>query len=141
MVKSKILATLDKTNSTRRPVPAICFNDIKTHILGPKYFLSLVFIGDRRGQTLNKKYKNKNTPTNILSFPLSNDCGEVFINLARAKREAPKFDMTYRVYVAYLFIHGCFHLKGYAHGSTMENKEKKVLNSFVINEQKHRHRS
>lgn len=76
------------TRTVRTPTPRIPFENIKNHILGPKYELSLVLIGDSLARKLNKEHKGKTNPTNILSFPLSKMEGEIFINVRRAERDA-----------------------------------------------------
>ena len=107
--------------------PALPYRQIKEDILGAHYSLSLVFVGSTRARTLNKKYRKKTYIPNVLSFPLDEARGEVYITPEIAKREAHKFDMTYREYVGYLFIHGLLHLKGHLHGDTMEKAEKYYL--------------
>ena len=104
------------------------FSRLKNTVLGRQYELSLVFIDQKRSRELNKKYRRKNKPTNVLSFPLSNKVGEIFIDLDTATKDAKKFGMSFREFVKYLFIHGLLHLKGMRHGATMETAEKKLLN-------------
>ena len=104
---------------------------IADHVLGKRYDLSVAFVGDHRARTLNKKYKKKDAPTNVLSFPLADDAGEIILNPRRATRDAKKFDHTPHEHVVYLYIHGLLHLKGHAHGSTMESEEKRLLKKFV----------
>ena len=72
-------------------------------------------------------YRGKNKPANVLSFPLSNKSGEIFIDLVTAQKDAKKFEMPFQKFVAYLFIHGLLHLKEMKHGATMEQAEKKLL--------------
>ncbi|HJL55769.1 MAG: rRNA maturation RNase YbeY [Candidatus Pacebacteria bacterium] len=108
------------------------FENMKTAVLGKNYELSLVFIGSKKSQTLNKKYRKKDKPTNILSFPLSKTTGEIFICPETAKKDAKKFNMKEREFIGYLFIHGLMHLKGLRHSSTMERAEKKVRLKFSI---------
>jgi probable rRNA maturation factor len=115
------------TNKTRGALPSVPFGHLKKKILGESYQLSLVFIGKDASRELNKKHRAKNKPTNVLSFPLSQKSGEIFITPAVVKKETMNFDMSYRKLVAFLFIHGLLHLKGMSHGSTMERAEKKWL--------------
>lgn len=63
---------------------------IKNKILGEKYDLSLVFIGEKLSKTLNKKYRNKNYQANILSFSIDRNIGEIFINISNIKKESVK---------------------------------------------------
>ncbi len=85
-----------------------------------------------RMKELNFMYRNKNEPTDILSFPLSKTEGEMYICLSEAKKEAKKFDRKPENFLAFLFIHGCVHLKGYDHGGTMERLEVKFRRKFKI---------
>lgn len=114
-------------NTTKGKLPSLPFVKIKELILGKNYDLSLVFIGEKRSSDLNKKYRNKNGATNILSFPLNKTDGEIFINLKSAKKDAPMFKKRYNEFVKILFVHGVLHLKGFKHGKDMEAKEEKFL--------------
>ena len=124
--------TFSITKKTKGGPTGLPFAHIKEAVLGKVYTLSLVFIGDKRAHTLNKRYRKKDRPANILSFPLSKDEGEILINIAQAKREARAYKKKYRTYVGSLFIHGLFHLKGYTHSSTMEKEEKKMRKRFRL---------
>ncbi len=125
MVSCVIRKTIHKRH------PSVPFVDIADNILPKKYELSVVLIGDNLGKKLNKKYKNRNYPTNVLSFPLDSDNGELFLNIRKAEREASKFNHSKNKHIIYLFIHGCLHLAGYEHGSIMEKLEQKYLKQFI----------
>jgi probable rRNA maturation factor len=99
-------------------------------VLGNKYDVSVVFCGEKLSQRLNRTYRKKNKPTNVLSFPLSKHEGEIFLNLIRIKKEAQKKGLPWAGYLSYLFIHGLLHLKGHDHGSRMEAEEKRILKLF-----------
>lgn len=125
-----MIETFSIKNKTKGRLLSLPFAKIKEEILGQKYDLSLVFIGDIRSRKLNLKYRNKNKVANILSFPLSNVDGEIFINPNKAKKDAPRFEKSYNKFVLYLFIHGCLHLKGLGHGKKMDREELKLLKKF-----------
>lgn len=105
------------TNRTRRPTPRAAFAKIAEEALGPEYELSLVFCADALSRKLNRTYRDKDYPTNVLSFPISKKAGEIFINLSKLGEFS----------VPELFVHGCFHLKGMEHGRTMEKAEQALL--------------
>ncbi len=117
----------DVKNTTKGKAPALPFERIKNAILGKSYDLSLVFVGNAISKKLNYAYRQKNKPTNILSFGLSKNEGEIFINLGLAKREAPQHNLQFEPFIKYLFIHGLLHLKGFEHGKTMEKLENRYL--------------
>jgi probable rRNA maturation factor len=123
---------LSITRKTSGVIPDVDFLNIKNYILGKQYELSLVFPNTAESIQLHKKFKSKNDPVNILSFPLSETEGEVFITLAQARTECKKWNMNYRTYLTYLFIHGCTHLRGLDHGNEMDILEKKYCNYFKI---------
>jgi len=122
--------TVSITSITKGKVPDLPFSVIKDSILGKKYELSLVFSDKKTIQKLNIQYRNMDYVPNILSFPYSKQSGEIFIHLPTAKKQAPDFEMEFREYVLFLFIHGCLHLKGMEHSSTMESKEKEILKKY-----------
>jgi len=122
----------DVTNKTKGKIPYLPFCNIKNFVVGNKYELSLVFIGDIYSQTLNRKYRHIDKPTGILSFYLNENSGEIFINLNRAKKEALRFNKNTKNFVGFLFIHSLLHLKDYSHGSIMEQEEKRLCKKFNI---------
>jgi rRNA maturation RNase YbeY len=105
---------------------------IKNHVLGQAYDLSFAFIDSKKSQELNWRYRQKDKPANVLSFPLTPNLGEILID---------KNVVTTEAEAQYLFIHGLLHLKGYAHSSKMENKEQELVKLFSIANEKHHHRS
>lgn len=119
-------------NSTIATYPKHNYAAIKEAILGKRYELSLVFIGKIRAATLNKTYRGKTYVPNVLSFPLTETAGEIFICPQVAKREAASHHLTPHNYSAYLFIHGCLHLKGMQHSDAMETAEQKHLKKFNL---------
>jgi probable rRNA maturation factor len=122
--------TFSITNTTKSKIPSVPFALIKEKVLGKKYNLSLVFIGEKKSQKLNNSYRGKNKPTNCLSFSLDKNSGEIFITPKKAKREAKLFDRNFDSFIGFLFIHSLLHLKGFDHGSTMERAEEKLQKQF-----------
>jgi probable rRNA maturation factor len=114
---------LEILNKTKGKLPRLPFASIKEKVLGKSYELSITFVGKAISQKLNREHRDKDYPTNILSFALSKNSGELVINPDTVKKGAPDFDMDYQNFLAYLLIHGMLHLKGMQHGSTMDSKE------------------
>src|ERR1700721_1757652 len=116
--------------TTRSATPALPFEKIARAILGARYELSLVICGDSLAQRMNKEYRKKTYKPNVLSFPISKTEGEIFLNAQSAKREAKKYGTPRQKRLALLFVHGCYHLKGFDHGRRMESLEQKTLKRF-----------
>jgi probable rRNA maturation factor len=118
------------TNTTKGKLPRLPFVFIKNEILGEKYELGVSFLSARKQKEINNQYRGIDKTTNILSFPLTKNSGDITFDLVKVKKDAPLFDMTYSQFLKYLFIHGCLHLKGLDHGSIMNKQEKKYLKMF-----------
>ena len=108
------------------------YADIAKTILGAKYDVSLVFVGADRAQAINQATRGKSYVPNVLSFPLIDSAGEIYICPVVAKKEASKFNLTPNGYIGYLFIHGCLHLKGLDHGEQMDKLETKYVKQFNL---------
>jgi probable rRNA maturation factor len=117
---------------TKEKVPPCPFKDIKDEVLGKKYDLNLIITSPERMKELNTIYRDKTVSTDVLSFPLSDTEGEIYISLEETRKMAPDFDRSYENFFVFLFIHGCTHLKGHDHGAIMEDIEVKIRQKFGI---------
>lgn len=111
-------------------VRGIPFKKIQKSLLGATYELSVAFLSPAKMRAVTRKTKNKDKASNVLAFPLSKTSGEILLCPDTARKEAPEFGMSERAFLAYLFIHGCLHLKGRQHGATMEREERRALARF-----------
>lgn len=127
-----MLTNFEITNKTKGKLPSLPFELMKKAVLGDKYELSLVITSSSEMLKLNKSYRNLDESTDILSFPLSKNSGEIFICPSETKKMMREFDRPYENFFAFLFIHGLVHLKGYDHGDEMEKVEIKFRKKFHI---------
>ncbi|MCX6820139.1 MAG: rRNA maturation RNAse YbeY [Candidatus Adlerbacteria bacterium] len=95
---------------------------LKNEVLGKAYDLSYAFLSMREMRAVTLRSKKVDKVSNVLSFPLSKNSGEILI----CRRAAHPFS------VGYLFIHGLFHIKGFKHGATMEKQERRILKQFGL---------
>jgi probable rRNA maturation factor len=121
LIEYQNLEILDKKGI----IPKLPFLEVKEHVLGKKYKVTLSFVESKFIQELNVKYRNKAYTPNILTFPLDETSGEIYICKKIAKSQYREFKMLYREYLLYLFIHGLLHLKG------CEHNDEKALESMV----------
>ena len=117
-------------------IPELPFLAIKEKILSKNYNLNVIFCSPLLSQKLNREYRAKDYPTNILSFPLDETQGEIYIQLQKARLDAKSHDMGYNKFIHLLFIHGCLHLLGHDHGDHMEDIEEKYLSKFYNEDHK-----
>lgn len=126
------MSTTLTLSHTTKNYPTLPYEEIAQAILGKRYHVSLTFVGATRARQLNTKTRGKTYVPNVLSFPLDEHHGEIYIAPKVASKEAPAFSMTARGYIGYLFIHGLLHLKGLDHGKTMERLEKRYCTKFKL---------
>jgi len=84
--------------------------------------LSLALVSNREIRKLNSQYRNKNEPTDVLSFSLEEDLpkgkkllGDVVISVEQAEKQAKEGMKTLEKELEVLLIHGILHLLGYDH--------------------------
>lgn len=100
---------------------------------------------DAEMKDLNKQYRQKNAPTNVLSFPAPKiagvtdiaHLGDMALGLETCVREAKEQNKTLANHVTHLSVHGALHLLGYDHmveaeAQEMEDLEREVLKSLNI---------
>jgi probable rRNA maturation factor len=104
-----------------------------------KGIVSVVFTSDAEIKKLNRKFRKKNKPTNVLSFPLGEggELGDVVLAYETIKKECTEQKKTFRAHVAHLLTHGTLHLLGHDHlndkdAEKMESLEIKILKAFKI---------
>ena len=106
------------------------FAKIKDDILGKDYELSLPLVSEKKSRELNKKWRHKDRATNVLSFSLTKNSGELILCPTVIKKELRdenrNFGKTnFDDLLGFLVIHGMLHLKGHEHSSKMDRLEKK----------------
>ena len=96
----------------------------------PRLF-TIKFTDDAEIQQLNKDFRGKDKPTNVLSFPNDSDdyLGDIAISVDTIKREAEEQDKPYEHHMLHMIIHGFLHLLGFDH---IEDDEAEEMESFEI---------
>lgn len=111
------------------------------------YELAVRLVDEAESQALNKQYRYKDSPTNVLSFPFAQmaglpadearPLGDLVICAPVVLREAAQQGKNAQDHWAHMVIHGTLHLFGYRHetddqAALMETIEKTVLQGFGI---------
>ena len=96
--------------------------------------VSITLTNDIEIHKLNKRYRNMDKPTNVLSFELGDDLllGDIYISLDTVKREADEAGISVAEHTAHMVVHGMLHLQGYDHikddeAIVMESKEISIM--------------
>jgi probable rRNA maturation factor len=108
--------------------------------------VSLVLCGDAEIQSLNRRWRGKDAPTNVLSFPAGGDTppgvprllGDVVLAYETVSREAAAQGKPLAHHVRHLIVHGVLHLLGHDHeddrreARRMESLERRILAGFRV---------
>ena len=111
--------------------------------------LTVTLTNDKSIKVLNRDYREKDKPTNVLSFPMWNNMadipngagaiplGDIIIAFETIKREAIEQEKTLADHFTHMLIHGFLHLLGYDHmneadATAMETLEIKILKKLSI---------
>jgi Predicted metal-dependent hydrolase len=92
--------------------------------------LSIVLVSDAQIKRLNKLYRNKDKPTDVLSFPIGEKVedwlilGDIVISVDTAKRQAQELGHSLEEELKRLLVHGLVHLLGYDHELGGEEEKK-----------------
>ena len=97
--------------------------------------LSVTFCDNEYIRSLNSQYRNKDSATDVLSFPIYDFeseeiavdeplmLGDIVISIERAKEQAKEIGNTFLEEVAFLVVHSMLHLLGYDHERSPEDEE------------------
>ena len=77
--------------------------------------INIIFVTDRDIKALNKKYRNVDRITDIISFLINPAVfsGDIYIAKERSRKQAGQYGHSWQAELSYLVIHGILHLFGY----------------------------
>ena len=100
--------------------------------------VTLAFVGERAIHTLNRKFRKKDRPTDVLSFPLGEKgadgkfyLGDIVIAVPVAFRQSRAKGHGLDRELRLLAIHGFLHLLGYDHSAGIEDEERKAQRLYL----------
>ena len=99
--------------------------------------VSVTFVDNDQIRRLNAKFRDKDSATDVLSFPMGENgeydlnpstgaklLGDVVLSMEKAAEQAQEYEHSFEREVCYLTVHSMLHLLGYAH---MNSEEKAVM--------------
>lgn len=96
--------------------------------------LSVVLAGDAFVRDLNARWRGKDAPTNVLSFPAAAPpmLGDIVVAYETSARESEAAGRPLADYLSHLVVHGVFHLVGHDHEDDAEADEMERLESLAL---------
>jgi probable rRNA maturation factor len=107
----------------------------------PRAELSVLLCDDARIQQLNRDFRHKDKPTDVLSFAMaegeavvgsSSMLGDVAISLPTARRQAEARGATLLDEVTMLLAHGVLHLLGFDHRTAAEDRRMRARTNALV---------
>ncbi|WHY84758.1 rRNA maturation RNase YbeY [Neobacillus novalis] len=111
--------------------------------------VSVTFVSNERIQEINREYRKKDTPTDVISFAMEElgegeieitgseiprVLGDIIISVPKTKEQAKEYGHSFLRELGFLAVHGFLHLLGYDHMSEDEEKEMFTLQKEILNE-------
>jgi probable rRNA maturation factor len=103
--------------------------------------VTIVLTNDSAMRALNRTWRRKDNPTNVLSFPatppppgsgVARALGDIVIAYQTARREARSEDKPFRNHIVHLAVHGFLHLAGYDHTADEEAEAMEELEIAIL---------
>jgi probable rRNA maturation factor len=107
--------------------------------------VNVIFVDDEQIQSINREYLDRDRPTNVISFAMTEGVGgalhpeilgDIVISAETAARDAATGDLTLMEEMEFLMIHGLLHLIGYNHEKCsqkeVERMQKKERELFFL---------
>lgn len=122
-------------------------NFCKREGLGNVIF-NIIIIDNPTIHKINKEYRDKDAPTDVISFALEDDktviepdgvriLGDIYISIDKVHEQALEYGHSFKRELSFLAVHGLLHLLGYDHmeksdEEVMFKKQEEVLNYYEI---------
>jgi probable rRNA maturation factor len=126
----------------------ICHAALKLEMIELPVEISILLVSNRRMRELNKRYRDIEATTDVLSFPMYDDPGEIpneplislgdiVISMPMAIMQADEYGHAIERELGYLAVHGVLHLLGYDHieatdKKRMRRREEEILESMNL---------
>ena len=97
--------------------------------------ISISLVDDHTMQSLNKQYRHKDKPTNVLAFPAEDSfikkicLGDIVLSFETIQNEALEQNKPFMDHIAHMFVHGVLHLLGFDH---IEDEDRRMMESKEI---------
>ena len=111
-----------------------------------EYYLSLLITTNAQIQEINREYRQKDAPTDVISFAYNetenfgtvNMLGDIVISIERVKEQSSEYGHSDEREFYYVLCHGILHLLGYDHIEEedrviMRKREEEILSKFNYN--------
>lgn len=132
------------TSETEELIQKVILESLKVEGLDDNFEVSISFVENSEIRDLNNQYRNVDSDTDVLSFPMEDEfdygtplLGDIIISVEKADEQSREFGHSLQREIAYLTCHSMFHLLGYDHmndeeKNEMRNKEKQVMKNLKI---------
>ena len=127
-----------------------CFEE--ENLLNSNLYISIILTNPQNIKRINKEYRNINKETDVLSFPMfernelenikinnnvQDVLGDIVISIKKVEEQAKEYGHSFERELAYMLVHGFYHLMGYDHMEEedkleMRQKEEKILRELDI---------
>ena len=131
-----------------KKIISVCFEEEK--LIGKNLYVDFILTTPKDIRKINKKHRNIDKETDVLSFPMFEKeeldnihlehvevLGDIVISIEQVKKQAIEYEHSFEREFAYMIVHGFYHLMGFDHieekdKAIMRKKEEQILNKLNI---------
>lgn len=138
----------DEYKTLAKEVIDTCFKE--EGLENSKLYVDIIFTNPKNIKQANAKYRKIDKETDVLSFPMFerdeiktaiksdsiDTLGDIMISIERVEEQAKEYGHSIERELAYMIVHGFYHLMGYDHMEDAEKKEMREKEEVVLNKLK-----
>ena len=102
--------------------------------------ICIVLSDDQYMRELNRNYRGKDSPTNVLAFPavppacpsVEHILGDIVLSLPTIQKETLQLKKPFFDHLQHLLVHGCLHLLGFTHEKNLDAKKMEETEIFIL---------
>jgi len=96
--------------------------------------VNVILCPDEQVRTLNRDYRGLDKVTDVLSFEWQCDgiLGEIYIAEAQVRKQAPRYDNSFKAELRRMLVHGILHLCGHDHMKPAERKSMRAREDEIL---------
>lgn len=121
-----------------------CFEE--ENLQNKNLYINVILTDPKNIRETNKKYRNIDKETDVLSFPMfekdeipniiseiEEPLGDIVISIEKVKEQAEEYGHSFERELAYMVVHGFYHLMGYDHIELVDRTEMRAKEEIILN--------
>lgn len=141
---------IEEDNSYLDVIKNVIKTSFKEEGLGEKFYINIILTDPKKIKEINYEYRKIDKETDVLSFPMFEKkeieeiiknknyepkevLGDIIISIEKVKTQAVEYGHSFERELAYMVVHGFYHLMGYDHMEENDKKQMREKEEIILN--------